>query len=212
MQLIRSTSKPIGFAFYLPSQQGLIMLRSPTLCLLFLAIILTSQAQTVFWQGNVEGLQPNFGGGTRAALNHTDQSGGSGSNSCGSSGYFYRTDCNTSTLNGFDCTGVSSVFYGVEGTYIWRGEDLDGCRANPDVIEYSNIDITGRMNLEFRGLFACDEAPKEWEGLGSPDNIAIFYSIDNGPFIRRLSFASDGSAASSGSFRGLFREDTKDDQ
>ncbi|MEO1513685.1 MAG: T9SS type A sorting domain-containing protein [Bacteroidota bacterium] len=164
----------------------------------------------VFWQDNFEGTAPNMGGGTRSPIE------GDGPDVCGSSDYFYRTDCNLASGSGRDCSGVSDVFAGVQGSFMWRGEDLDGCTSDPDIVEFLGIDISGRGALEFRGLFACDDDPNEWEGPtaadGHPDYIRIDYQIDGGGWQPGLDFRSDGSAnATFGDGRGVFQVDTDGD-
>ncbi|MEO1624340.1 MAG: hypothetical protein AAFV25_04215, partial [Bacteroidota bacterium] len=175
----------------------------------------TAQGQ-VFWEDNFETAGPNMGGGDRDAPNHTDRDNGSDPSVCGSSDYFYRTDCNTGTGSGSDCTGVSDVFANVQGSFMWRGEDLDGCISDPDQLDFTGIDITGRTNLAFKGLFACDDDNNEWEGPAAadlhPDSISVLYQIDGGGYLPGIVFRSDGSAnATFGDDRGLFRVDTDND-
>ena len=168
----------------------------------------------VFWEDNFEGSGPNLGGGDRNAPSHTDTDNGSDPSICGSSDYFYRTDCNTAGSG--DCTGVTDMFAGAQGSFMWRGEDLDGCIADPDQIDWTGINISGRSGLTFYGLFACDDDVNEWEGVGAadghPDYIEVLYQIDGGGYSRGMIFRSDASdPGGSGDNRGLFRVDTNDD-
>lgn len=176
------------------------------------------KGQTIFWQDNFEGTSPNMGGGTRNAPNGfsgTDGSNPSGSQ-CGYSDYFFRTDCNLGSGTGMTCIGVSKIFAGIQGSFCWRGEDLDGCVADPDMINFTGIDINGRTNLVFLGLFACHGAVDKWEGVGSldghPDYLSVLYQIDGGGYTEGIIFRSDASDnANSGDNRGRFRIDTNGD-
>ncbi|MEO0340065.1 MAG: T9SS type A sorting domain-containing protein [Bacteroidota bacterium] len=187
--------------------------------LVFIVAMISPQLSaqvTFFWKDSFEGSSPEIGGGVRAAVNHSNTSQGSDPAVCGSSDYFFRTDCNTNSSNGLNCTGVSEQFTGLDGTFMWRGEDLDGCIADADSIDFTGINISGRSNLVFSGLFACDGAANEWEGPsaadGHPDFLEVKYRIDGGTYQRGIIFRSDGSDdAVSGDERGLFRVDTDDD-
>ena len=188
-----------------------------SLCLgVCLTLSLPASGQ-VFWEDNFEGLGPNMGGGDRNAPNHTDVDNGTGPTACGSAtggDYFVRTDCNAASGSGLICSGISDMFTGLEGNFMWRGEDLDGCTADPDQIDFTGIDITGRSNITFKGLFACDDDVNEWEGPISthPDYIEVLYQVDAGGYTRGIIFRSDASAnAAFGDDRGVFRVDTDDD-
>ncbi|MEO1513684.1 MAG: hypothetical protein AAFV95_01685 [Bacteroidota bacterium] len=185
-----------------------------TFLMLVMSGSLFLSAQTIIWTDDFEATTPSSG--TRSLSGHTSSTDGSDPAACGSSDYFFRTDCNTSSGTGMTCSGVSDVFADIQGSYAWRGEDLDGCVTDPDIINFTGIDITGRSNLVFLGLFACDDDPNEWEGLsaldGHPDRLEVQYQIDGGGYTTGIVFRSDGSAdATFGDGRGVFRVDTDND-
>ncbi len=171
------------------------------------------RSQIAFWQDDFESLDPNLGGGQRIYSQGGTE--GSSPSICGSSDYFFRTDCNPG--DGPDCQGVSIRFAGTQGDYMWRGEDLDGCIQDPDYISFTDIDVSGRNMILFSALFACDDDPNEWEGVnaadGHPDYLRVLYEFDkNGQIEEGLIFRSDASDnANSGDNRGRFRVDTDAD-
>lgn len=176
--------------------------------------VIPAQGQ-VFWEDNFEGTAPNMGGGTRSAPNHTNTTDGSSTTICGSNDYFFRTDCNTTGSAGQNCSGISETFANASG-FMWRGEDLDGCITDPDIINFTGINISGKTGLTFNGLFACDGASNEWEGIGAldghPDYLLVSYQIDGGGYVEGMIFRSDASANGTfGDNRGLFRVDTDND-
>lgn len=139
-----------------------------------------AQGQVVFWTDDFESTGPSSG--DRDAINHTDRDNGSGTGTCGLGDYFFRTN-----LASDDPSGMNAVFTGFTGSY-WRGEDLDGCMASPDILEFNNIDITGLSNFRFTGSFAAFNTTNPWE---STDFLSVEYRIDNGAWNTGILFSSN---------------------
>ena len=97
-----------------------------------------------------------------------------------------------------------SVYTGTDGGYL-TGQDLDGEGASlPITAEWSGIDITGLSDLTFSGRFA-----ERVDGLGhidASDYLRIEARVDGGTWQTVLAFV--GADFSSGSFNGVFRQDT----
>ncbi|MEO1560381.1 MAG: hypothetical protein AAFS12_12370, partial [Cyanobacteria bacterium J06632_19] len=85
------------------------------------------------------------------------------------------------------------------------GQDLDGEGASlPITLTWSNIDIKWLTDLQFSGDFASFfDSPGD---IDKNDFIKVYYSIDSGQEQNLLSFS--GSDFSSGSFNGVFLQDT----
>jgi len=72
------------------------------------------------------------------------------------------------------------------------GEDLDGtspCSSTSQTITWTGIDITGKINLEFQGLFGLNNSTS-WDG---GDELRIEYQIDGGGFTTGIVFEADAS-------------------
>jgi len=151
--------------------------------------------QVTFWTDDFNGSGPTSG--DRDAPNHVDGDNGTGTTGCGLGDYFFRTNLASDSGNGLD-----AIFTGFTGSY-WRGEDLDGCITNPDVIDFTGINIAGLTNLGFSGSFAVRDGNR----FESDDFMRVEYSIDGGAFMPGITFESDLSGGSN----GLFREDTNGD-
>ena len=116
----------------------------------------------------------------RFAVNHSSPFSGT---ICRTGDYFVRT--NQQSGNGFDVP-----FTGIDGTYYWRGEDVNNCNATPNaVIEFNDIDIEGHAGIIFKGLFAA-RASSTWE---DNDFLKLEYRIDDGPYVNALCFAGNTS-------------------
>ncbi|MEM9919275.1 MAG: hypothetical protein AAF990_14325, partial [Bacteroidota bacterium] len=157
----------------------------------------TVDAQVTFWQDDFSGTGPNIGGGDRDASNHTDGDNGSGPGTCGAGDYFFRTSAAVDAGN-----GLSITFSGFTNSY-WRGEDLNGCVANPDVIDFTGIDITGLSNFRFTGSFGANPS-NSWES-NENDGIEVEYRIDGGAFQPGIAFKSTALTI------GVLAEDTDGD-
>ncbi|MFC5682458.1 hypothetical protein ACYE2N_11705, partial [Flavobacterium sp. MAHUQ-51] len=185
--------------------------------LLLCCFYIEGKAQTQFWSDTFESSPSS---GTRT----TEENGGTISPS---TAYFKLTDGTT----------VSQFvpFTGKEGTYYWAGEDhnalgtgftASGAVSNQTAaaatnelqILWSNINISGKTGLSFKGLLAANSTNEPWDntqacnsgvGTTNTDYIIIEYSIDGGPYNSLIRFFNRGSASGIGD-KYLF-EDTDGD-
>ncbi len=144
----------------------------------FIMQVLSAQ---VFWTDDFEGTSPTSG--TRSASNHTNTTDGTGLPTCGSGDYFVRTN-----IAGPSATeGYNAGFSNIQGSFYWRGEDMDGCASlhNLDSIEFTGINISGRGALTFLGNFAARTTNYE-----NTDQITIKYQIDGGGYNEGITFRS----------------------
>ena len=107
---------------------------------------------TVFWTDDFETTAPTQG--TRSAPNHANTTDGT---IRASGDYFVRTNDPGSGANGF-----TNTFTNIQSSTYWRGEDLDdNGGTNPDIINWTGIDITGITDLNFSGFFGAGNSPFE---------------------------------------------------
>jgi len=110
----------------------------------------------------------------------------------GSEDYFTRTD--GSNIAG----GIS--FSNIQGTSFFAAQDLDGDgEASPQILTFSNINITGQTNLTFLAFFAEDDdgSNQDWD---SGDFVHVQASIDGGATQDVLFIENDGSTFNSAPF------------
>lgn len=86
----------------------------------------------------------------------------------------------------------NGIYSNFQGSKIWAGEDIDAAangsnfsQSAQQTITWTGINITGKTNLKFKGLFACDNQANIWEngksGQGNPaDFMIVKYRINNG--------------------------------
>lgn len=138
------------------------------------------------WLDDFESTAPTQG--IRSAPNHTNTTDGT---LFANNQYFVRTnDPGDGTL--FPANGFNAVVANIQNDFYWRGEDIDfgGSGTDPDVINWTGIDITGFTNLTFSGFFgARNNQPFE-----SGDEIKIEADTGSG-FSTVLLFQGDGSGA-----------------
>ncbi len=95
----------------------------------------------------------------------------------GSSDHWNRTD-------GADISNVSGVYTNYHETYFWATEDTDddgGNGSDEQTIVFSNIDISGKTGLTFKGLFGAGNNNGPGESFyDNLDYIKVIYSIDGG--------------------------------
>lgn len=171
------------------------------------------QAQTAFWTDNFETGSPTGTGGTRTP----EVSGGVGTPY---TSYFVLANA----------SGISQSvpFTSVQGTNFWAGEDHNvagtgwasaGAPANSPLnelsITWTGIDISGKTNLSFQGLFAANSTNEPWDNMNAclsgvattnTDYIILQYRIDGGSYTNLISFYNKGSATN-GTHKYLY-EDT----
>jgi hypothetical protein len=112
-------------------------------------------------------------------------------------------------------------------SFIWAGgnqNDINGPNSVSEVqtLEWTNISISGKTNITFRGLFAANDASASWDNgvntggsdppgpTGSNDFILIEYAIDAGAYTKLVLFIGDNVGTGPGSGKNL-REDTNND-
>ena len=101
--------------------------------------------------------------------------------------YFIRT----TNAAGGGLDGMDTTFLGLEGSTLWRAEDLDGpgCMALPDVIDWTGITLAvGVTELRFSGYFAARNLSTFDTGLAG-DHIRILHQINGGGFVDGLWFS-----------------------
>ncbi len=85
------------------------------------------------------------------------------------------------------------------------GMDLDEEGSTiPVTLTWTSLDITGLTDLQFSGDFA--EYFDDPGDIDAPDYLLVAYQVDGGGYETLLQFS--GADFSSGSFNGIFREDT----
>jgi len=95
------------------------------------------------------------------------------------------------------------AYTGFTGNFL-TGMDLDGDGTNPIIIEWT-VDISGIADVGFAGEFAeFFDSPGDIDQ--ADDQILVEYDIDGNGFQNLIAF--EGADFSSGSFNGVFREDT----
>lgn len=154
-------------------------------------------AQTQFWYDDFESATSPSSG-----LRNPENNGGS------TTTYFKRA------INGdLDLSTASDGDYSnFQGSYFWAGEDHDGAFGagnEEQQIDFTGINISGKTNLSFKGLFAAASSNGQWENLAfgftHSDYIIIEYSIDGSPYTTLIAFYADGVTTKQ------LREDTNGD-
>ncbi len=103
--------------------------------------------------------------------------------------YFFRTVPGNLSL--YNNNLNNGVYQGYQGAKIWAGEDIDAAlngstnaQSAAQSVTWTNINISGKTGLSFKGLFACNNAANTWENGTSTGNIAdnmvVSYRIDGG--------------------------------
>jgi len=141
------------------------------------------------WIDDFEGTDPSSG--DRSATAHADQDNGSGPALGGNGDYFFRTNLASDAGN-----GLQEVFSGFNGSFYWRGEDVEDSAGgvNPALgfINWTGIDITGDTGLTFSGLFGARTFDGSNFTFETGDFITVRASIDGGAFVDILSFRGTG--------------------
>ncbi|MDA9072128.1 T9SS type A sorting domain-containing protein [bacterium] len=160
--------------------------------ILFLCFSLGAMCQTTFYTESFESTTGySFPNGSGVGSSNQD--------------FFGRTDSvsappqETFTYSGFD------------GTFFIAGEDINGAiTGSVGEVYIDNIDISGKLNLQFTAAFASGT---DIDIDGVADSISVAVKIDNGAWIVIGRFRADSSTftSSSGPFNGQFAEDTNGD-
>jgi hypothetical protein len=103
------------------------------------------------------------------------------------------------------------TYSGFNGTFFIAGEDIDGAiTGSLGQVYLDNIDISGKLNLQFTAAFASGT---DMDIDGVVDSISVEVRIDNGAWALIGRFRADSSTftSTSGPFNGQFAEDTNGD-
>ena len=160
--------------------------------ILFLCFSLGAMCQTTFYTESFESTMGySFPNGSGVGSSNQD--------------FFGRTDSvsappqETFTYSGFD------------GTFFIAGEDINGAiTGSVGEVYIDNIDISGKLNLQFTAAFASGT---DIDIDGVADSVSVAVKIDNGAWTVIGRFRADSSTftSSSGPFNGQFAEDTNGD-
>lgn len=185
--------------------------------LLVLACCFGGKAQ-VFWQDNFENAStPDIAAGSARTPSMN-----TGSSPAPSQSYFKR-----STNIGADASFAFATSYsGMSGTYIWAGENHDAAGGTENAlavvqtIEWTNISISGKTNIDFKGLFGANNTNGSWDNAntggsspagtttGTNDFILVEYAIDAGAYQQLMVFYGDDLFVTGGK---TLKEDTNGD-
>ncbi len=157
-----------------------------TLSIILLVFSVFSIQAQVFWGDSFEDAGAPSSG-TRTPENNT----GSGSPF---TAYFART--NNASIN--IVTSLTGGYTSGEGAKFWAGENHDEITGSiiagseEQEITWNTINISGKSNLYFNGLFAANNTTAAFEntafGSGHNDYIIVEYNIDGGPYLPLLRF------------------------
>ena len=157
-----------------------------TLSIILLVFSIFSGQAQVFWSDTFEDAGAPSSG-TRTPGNNT----GTGTPY---TSYFARTD--NAGIN--VVTSISGGYLSGEGSKFWAGENHDEITGaivagtEEQQITWSSINISGRTNLHFNGLFAANNTTAAFEnsafGSSHNDYIIVEYSIDGGGYLPLLRF------------------------
>src|SRR5690606_31052500 len=86
----------------------------------------------------------------------------------------------------------------MEGTFFWAGEDHDGTFGAGNelqTITWTGIDISGKSNISFKGLFAANNLNDAFEnaeiGFSHTDYVLVEYEIDGGGIQKLIEFRTN---------------------
>lgn len=164
------------------------MKKSTFLGCLLLVLAVVGRAQTQFWSDTFED-GAILSSGTRVAENN------SGVTNVPYTSYFIRT-------NSFSIS-TSSAYTNYQGNKFWAGENHTaafGAGKEEQQIDYTGINIAGKANLSFKGLFAGNGGAV-WES--KKDYVIIEYRIDGGTYKPLIQFFANAG--------NLLSEDTNND-
>lgn len=145
-------------------------------------------AQTQFWSDTFEDTgAPSSGSRTPS---YTGSFGGPPATR-----YFFRTAVSGIALQ-------NGTYSALQGTKMWAGEDLDAIPTGTNneqsanqTITWSGINIAGKTNLSFKGLFAANNfGGANWEGTSfgaAQDFLVVEYRINGGAWTKGLGFYSN---------------------
>ncbi|MBL7818212.1 MAG: T9SS type A sorting domain-containing protein [Saprospiraceae bacterium] len=189
----------------------------PLLLFMLCAIHQCATAQ-VFWQDNFENTStPDVAAGS-TRLSSLNQGFGTPSTS-----YFKRSSNTASdiSLN----ASFGTTYASMSGSFIWAGENHDAAGGTENAlspvqtIEWTNIDISGKTSISFRGLFAANNVSISWDNgvntggsdpvgiaSGNNDYILVEYAINSGSYQTLILFMGDNNTSTK-----ILKEDTNND-
>lgn len=172
-----------------------------TLSIILLVFSVFSGQAQVFWSDTFEDAGAPSSG-TRTPGNNT----GTGSPY---TSYFARTD--NASIN--VVTSISGGYLSGEGTKFWAGENHDEITGaivagtEEQQITWSSINISGKTNLHFSGLFAANNSTAAFEnttfGSGHNDYVIVEYNIDGGSYQPLLRFYANNGINSGSNNKSL---------
>src|SRR3954470_19820440 len=164
------------------------MKKSTFFSCLLLVIAIMGQAQTQFWSDTFEdGVSPSSG--IRGEENN------SGVTNIPYTSYFIRTNSVQISTN--------PLYTNFQGNKFWAGENHTaafGAGKAEQQLDYASINIAGKANLSFKGLFAAN-AGKVWEA--KKDYVIVEYRIDGGTYKPLIQFFANAD--------NVLSEDTNND-
>ncbi|WP_439487428.1 putative Ig domain-containing protein, partial [Algoriphagus sp.] len=158
------------------------------LLILLVGIHLTSFGQVQFWSDDFENATAPSSGTRSPSYN-----GGVGGTPF--IAYFLRTQGNNIDL---DPSLSDGPYSNVQGSWFWAGEDHDAFGNAEQTIVWSGIDISGKNNITFQGLFAAQSTYAAWEsilfGFSHDDYVTVEYSIDGAAYQKLIDFRANSGA------------------
>lgn len=152
--------------------------------------ILNSNAQ-VFWSDTFEDA-----GAPSSGIRTPENNTGTGTPF---TAYFTRTDNASIDV----VTSLNGGYLSGEGAKFWAGENHDEITGSivasteEQQIDWTGINISGKTNLSFKGLFAANNTTAAFDnsafGSSHSDYVIVEYSIDGGPYLPLLKFYANNA-------------------
>lgn len=152
--------------------------------------ILSSNAQ-VFWSDTFEDA-----GAPSSGIRTPENNTGTGTPF---TAYFTRTDNASIDV----VTSLNGGYLSGEGVKFWAGENHDEITGSivtsteEQQIDWTGINISGKTNLSFNGLFAANNTTAAFDnsafGSSHSDYVIVEYSIDGGPYLPLLKFYANNA-------------------
>lgn len=165
-----------------------------TLSIILLVFAVFSGQAQVFWSDSFEDV-----GAPSSGIRTPENNTGTGSPF---TSYFART--NNAGIN--VVTSINGGYLSGEGSKFWAGENHDEISgaivagSEEQEIVWSSINISGKNNLHFNGLFAANNTTAAFENtaFGSTHNdyIIVEYNIDGGAYLPLLRFYANNGVNS----------------
>jgi hypothetical protein len=144
-----------------------------------LVVAILGRAQTQFWSDTFEDV-----GAPSSGIRTPENNSGVGG--APYSSYFVRTQSVQISTN--------PLYSSYQGSKFWAGENHSaafGAGKEEQQIDFTGINIAGKANLSFKGLFAANSTSKAWEA--KTDYVIVEYRIDAGAYQPLVKFFSNGN-------------------